>query len=70
MMMIDLLKSIEAYCERHNLPVTSFGRMFMRDPNFVFDLREGRECLPSTVRKLEAAMASPPPCENTAPEGI
>ncbi len=65
MMMQNLIQSIEAYCDRHNMPITSFGRIFMRDPSFVFDLRNGRECLPSTIAKLEAAMQSPPPLEKT-----
>lgn len=61
MMMRDLIQQIDRYCEKHSLPPTTFGRVFMRDPNFIGALRAGRECLPSTVARLEAAMKSPPP---------
>ena len=64
MMMDALINKIERYCDAHSLPQTSFGRIFMRDPSFVSELRHGRECLPSTVSKLEAAMKSPPRVEN------
>lgn len=61
MMMLSLIQQIDQYCEEHSLPPTTFGRVFMRDPSFVGALRAGRECLPSTVARLEVAMKSPPP---------
>lgn len=61
MMMRNLIQQIDRYCEKHSLPPTTFGRVFMRDPNFIAALRAGRECLPRTVARLEAAMKSPPP---------
>ena len=69
MMMLELIQKIEQYCEAHSMPLTSFGRVFMRDPSFVATLKQGRECLPSTVARLEGAMKSPPPFEKTS-EGI
>jgi len=67
--MLNLIQQIDAYCETHSLPPTVYGRLFMRDPNFVGELRDGRECLPRTVARLEAAMKSPPPIPSqTLPE--
>jgi len=37
-----LLGEIEQYIERHGLSPTRFGRLAVKDPRFVEDLRSGR----------------------------
>jgi len=37
----ELLKNIEAFCKRHDMPVTEFGIRAFNNPNFVGDLRRG-----------------------------
>jgi hypothetical protein len=37
-----LLGEIEQYIERHGLSPTRFGRLAVKDPRFVYDLRAGR----------------------------
>ena len=38
-----LLDQIEAFLKRQGMPPSRFGTMALRDPNFVLDLRNGRE---------------------------
>lgn len=38
-----LLSDIERYLRRTGMPHTKFGRMAVRDPRLVHDLRRGRE---------------------------
>jgi hypothetical protein len=56
---VYLLREIEQFLRVSDLPPARFGREAMRDPRFVFDLRNGREPRPRTVarvrRFLEAA---------------
>ena len=40
---MDLLARVEAYLRRSAVPATRFGREALGDPNFVSDLRRGRE---------------------------
>ena len=50
----DLLNSIEAFCTATNTPETTFGRGAVGDPNFIRDLRSGRELRRKTrARVLE-----------------
>jgi len=37
-----LLKDIEGFMKRHDMPATTFGRLARQDPRFVLDLRMGR----------------------------
>jgi len=39
----ELLHLVQAFCVRNQLTETAFGRRFAGDPNFVFDLKAGRE---------------------------
>ena len=56
---VTLLREIEKFLSRKDIPPTRFGREATGDPRFVFDLRRGREPRPETVRRvrdfLEAA---------------
>ena len=40
---MHLLTQVERHLRRSGTPPTRFGRDCMRDPQFVFDLRRGRE---------------------------
>ncbi|MGZ8309808.1 MAG: hypothetical protein ACXWU8_08170 [Rhodoplanes sp.] len=53
-----LLARIDAYLRRTRLPVTRFGRDAVGDPNFVFDLRDGRMPREKTVRRVLAFIAA------------
>ncbi len=44
----DLLEDVEAFLKRHDMKPTTLGRLAKGDPNFVFDLRAGREGRSST----------------------
>ncbi len=40
---VPLIRSIERFLRENAMPPTLFGRRAMRDPRFVFDLRQGRQ---------------------------
>ena len=54
------LKNFQAEIERfivdYDMPPTVFGQKSMGDPNFVFELREGRDVRFSTVEKVRGFM--------------
>lgn len=47
-----LLSLIELFLRRTRMPPARFGREVLGDPNFVFDLKEGREPRSATRRKV------------------
>jgi hypothetical protein len=47
-----LLGLITRHLERTGTPESLFGRMVLRDPRFVSDLRNGREPGPRTIAKV------------------
>ena len=47
-----LLKEVEKYIRQNGIAPTRFGRDVLRDPRFVFDLRNGREPCPRTVARI------------------
>lgn len=49
-----ILRRVEAYLRATKMPPTRFGREALRDPNFVFNLRAGRQLRASTARRVEA----------------
>ena len=51
---MHLLRRIETYLSRSATSPARFGRQAMRDPRFVFDLRNGREPRPRTVERVRA----------------
>jgi len=53
---MSTLSSIEAFLRRTGMPPTRFGRDAVRDPRFVFDLRNGREPGDRTRRRVEHFM--------------
>ena len=40
---MHLLRKIARFLDETNMPATKFGRLAVRDPRFVHDLRNGRE---------------------------
>ena len=49
---MELLQRVERYLRRSGMPATRFGREAIRDPRFVWDLRNGREPRATTVRRI------------------
>lgn len=52
--MMHLLRRIERHLKRTRTPPTRFGREAVRDPRFVFDLRNGRRPRNATARRVTA----------------
>lgn len=51
---MHILREVEKFLKSSNIPAARFGREAMRDPRFVFDLRNGREPRPRTVERVRA----------------
>lgn len=51
---MHLLRKVELYLQSSDVAPTRFGREVMKDPRFVFDLRNGRDPRPSTVARVVA----------------
>jgi len=51
---VQLLRKVEKFLRITDVPPTRFGRDVMGDPRFVFDLRNGREPRPDTIRRVLA----------------
>lgn len=55
---MSVLMQIERFLRRTNMPPTLFGRLAVRDPRFVLDLRMGREPRAATAARVAAFMAA------------
>ena len=54
-----LLAGIYAFCRKHDLTKSGFGRQALKDPNFVYDLEIGdRNPTVATVRKVNKFMGT------------
>lgn len=70
-----LIRTIETFLRRHEMPATKFGRLAAHDPRFVLDLRMGRLPRPATEARTRAWMkgyearteACAKACPHTAP---
>jgi hypothetical protein len=51
---VHLLRDVEKFLRFSHMPATRFGREAVKDPRFVFDLRNGREPRPGTIAKVRA----------------
>lgn len=51
---VHLLTEVEKFLKTSNIPAARFGREVMRDPRFVFDLRNGREPRGRTISRVRA----------------
>jgi 2,4-dienoyl-CoA reductase-like NADH-dependent reductase (Old Yellow Enzyme family) len=49
-----LLRDVENFLKSRNFSAARFGREALRDPRFVFDLRNGREPRQMTVTRVRA----------------
>jgi len=57
MVMDTLLSDIEAFCERHGMSRTEFGKQAMNDRPFVNQLADGRNITFATVKRCRNFMA-------------
>ncbi len=53
---MPLLRKIEKFLSETGMPWTKFGRLAVRDPRFVGDLRNGREPGKTVTQKVEHFM--------------
>ena len=51
-----LIRTIEKFLRRHDMPATKFGRLAAHDPRFVLDLRMGRIPRSGTQERIEHFM--------------
>ena len=51
-----LIRKIEMFLRRTEMPATRFGRLAAHDPRFVLDLRNGRMPRPHTEKRIEHFM--------------
>jgi len=58
-----LLQRVERHLRLTRTPPTRFGRDALGDPNFVFNLRDGRQPRPATCRRIQDYLDRHPPCE-------
>lgn len=56
---MSLLVKIDRYCRRTGLRPSRFGRLAVRDPRLVQDLRAGRQLGPAILARIEAFMLEP-----------
>jgi hypothetical protein len=52
----SLIQDVETFLSRSGMNPSDLGREAMNDPNFVFDLRAGRDVRMSTAEKLRLFM--------------
>ncbi len=57
MMMSQFKNDIEAYLKNTGTAASTFGREVLNDPGFVYRLRAGGECRPSTIERVREKMA-------------
>lgn len=55
---MSLLIKIDGFLRRTRMPPTLFGRLAVRDPRLVGDLKRGREPGPAMIRRVEAFIAA------------
>jgi hypothetical protein len=51
---VHLLREVEKFLKFSRMPAAKFGREAVKDPRFVFDLRNGREPRPRTIERVRA----------------
>lgn len=55
---MHLLREVEKFLRRSDVAPTRFGRDAVGDPRFVFDLRNGRDPRPRTIKRVLAYLES------------
>jgi len=53
----DILNKIEAFCAKHDMAPTAFGRAALSDGNLVTNLRDGRSLTLKSAGRILAFMA-------------
>jgi len=61
----DLIVDIEAFCRRHVMAESTFGRMAVNDGKFVGRLRSGRSVTTKTISKVRSFMEGADPAMDT-----
>lgn len=64
--MTDILSIVEGFLAKSDVTATAFGRSVMGDPNFVFDLRDGRDIRGSTAQRIREYVEANTPNANEA----
>lgn len=54
---MGVLRKIDRYLRETGMPETKFGRLALKDPRLVRDLRNGREPGSRTIARIEAFIA-------------
>lgn len=54
----EFKKTVEQFIEEKQISETAFGILALKQPNFVFQLKEGRECREATQEKVLEFMAN------------
>lgn len=49
---IEFLEMVESFLKEKSMSATTFGILANKEPNFVFTLREGRECREETRNRV------------------
>jgi hypothetical protein len=57
----SLLDAIDEFVSLHGMSPITFGRLAMKDPHFVRDIRGGRRVWPETDAKIRAFMTNHSP---------
>lgn len=52
-----LIRSVEKFLRRYEIPATKFGRLATRDARFVLDLRRGREPRAPVAERIRGFIA-------------
>jgi hypothetical protein len=55
---VHINRQVEQFLRTNNMTPTKFGRLAVRDPRLVLDMRMGREIRPEMSQKLEYFMDS------------
>ena len=56
-----VLRKVEKFLRKSDMPATRFGRLAVGDPRLVRDLRNGREPRAKMVSRIEAFLAAQEP---------
>jgi hypothetical protein len=51
-----IMRKIERFLRNHDMAPTTLGRLSVRDPRLVHDMRRGRQFRPHTKRRIEKFM--------------
>jgi hypothetical protein len=58
----EFLDQIESFLEKHDIAPSTFGKLLMGDPTFVFHLRDGRKPNIDTCARISRILEHPQAC--------